>query len=74
MFNNVRDANDYKASFEVSNPLATQGISGQNTMQGTIDSRQQEVWAQEMRKAEDRCQMFKDQVAELEYRNREMQQ
>lgn len=40
----------------------------------TMDPQQRELWAQEVKKTEERCQMFKDQALHAESINRELQQ
>ena len=72
VFNHVKDADDYSARFEVTNPLMTQGLPTDGASATTIDSNQREIWAQELRKAEDRGQMFKDQATRTETVNREL--
>lgn len=54
VFNHVKDADDYSARFEVTNPLMTQGPTDGIGSATTMDSQQRETWAQELRKAEDR--------------------
>lgn len=51
VFNHVKDAEDYSARFEVTNPLATQALNTATT----TDGQQREIWAQELKKAEDRA-------------------
>lgn len=77
MFNNVKDADDYSARFDLTNPLRVPGVSTDSSQAintGSMESQQRDVWAQELRKAEDRAQMFKDQVGQLEQKNRDLMQ
>lgn len=58
VFNHVKDADDYRARFDITNPLKTQdsgGLASAHTNAGNIDPEQREIWAQELEKVEGRC-------------------